>query len=481
MFRQGNSVIGSLFWKAGERFLVQGIGLLVQIILSRILLPEDFASLAIIVAIINYLGIFVNCGLSVAVMQKKNLDEIDIQTLFTSSFSIALLIYVVLFLLAPVISKFYNVGDLTWPIRVMSLSLFISSFNSIQNGILSRKMLFKAMFFCTVLAMPLSAGVGIWMACLGYGVWSLIAYSLLNSFLVVLFYNLIPEVRLSFGFSWKRFKEIFSFSGKILLTHLVSAGGDTVRTMTIGKVYKPATLAYYDRAYSYSSLVTQVVNISISSVMLPVLSRAQDDKSQLKDISRRSVSMSAFVMIPVLVLVAVMAEPLVLVILSEKWLPCAPFLSLFCLLRIPGIITSIDRQSFYAVGNSSISFYYEIIFLIVNLIMLFCLIPYGVMAIAIGYTIIEYLGNLVLVIISTKIYQYTLKERFLDLIKPLFNTSIMALAVYGITFFTGSAIALLILQPFVALVIYSVMSYITKDENRTFIISLIVNKNINNK
>lgn len=473
MSQKGNSVIGSLLWKAGERFLIQGFGLFVQVILARLLLPEDFACLAIIVAIVNYLGLFVNCGLSVVVMQKKDLDKLDVQTLTTASLFIALLIYALLFFLAPFVSDFYNVGNLTWPIRIMSLSLFLSTFNSIQNGLLSREMMFKTIFKCTTLAMPLSAGVGIAMAYLGYGVWSLIVYSLFNTTLVVLFMNMIPSVRLSLGFSWERAKALYTFSGKILLTNLVSAGGDTIRTMTIGKAYKPAALAFYDRAYAYSSLVTQVVNTSISTVLLPVLSRKQENSAQLKDMARRSVCMSAFVMIPVLLLVAVMAEPLVLLVLSDKWLPCAPYLSLFCILRIPGIITSVDKQAYYALGKSGIALVYEIGLLIVNLIMLSVMIQYGVFIIAIGYTIIEYIGNIVLMVISTKVYHYSIRERITDLHKSVLNALVMSLAAYSLAFIIDSMIVLILLQAFVGLVVYCALSYLTSDKNLSFILQKI--------
>lgn len=213
-------------------------------------------------------------------------------------------------------------------------------------------MMFQTMFVRSLLATPISAVIGITMAYLGCGVWALICYVLSNILAIVIFMNMLPEIRLRLGFSKQSAKALYSFSLKILGTNLVSAGGDTIRTMTIGKVYKPATLAYYDRAYTYSGLVTQVVNTSISSVLLPVFSRSQDDKSHIKEMARRSVSMSAFVMIPVLLLVALVSKPLILIVLTDKWLPCAPFLSLFCLLRIPGIITSVDKQVYLSLWKA---------------------------------------------------------------------------------------------------------------------------------
>lgn len=468
---KANGIIGSLLWKSGERIMVQGIGLLVQIILARLLMPEDFASLAIITAIVNYLGIFVQCGLSAAVVQKKDLSEIDVSTLTTLSLLVALILYVGLFLMAPVINSWYNMEELVWPIRVMGIALFLYSFNSIQSGLLQRKMMFQTMFVRSLLATPISAAIGITMAYLGCGVWALICYVLSNILAIVIFMNMLPEIRLRLGFSKQSAKALYSFSLKILGTNLVSAGGDTIRTMTIGKVYKPATLAYYDRAYTYSGLVTQVVNTSISSVLLPVFSRSQDDKSHIKEMARRSVSMSAFVMIPVLLLVALVSKPLILIVLTDKWLPCAPFLSLFCLLRIPGIITSVDKQVYLSLWKSQIGLYYEMILLAINLLSLVLMIPYGVFAIAIGYVVVEFAGNFMLCVISDKVYNYSLIERTKDLIKPVFSSIIMLACGYLLSLIELPLWMTLICQILVCSVIYLFMQYILRDSSLAFIIN----------
>lgn len=452
--------------------MVQGIGLLVQIILARLLMPEDFASLAIISAIVNYLGLFVQCGLSAAVVQKKELTDIDVSTLTTISLLVALVLYVGLFLLAPVISSWYEMEELMWPIRVMGVSLFLYSFNSIQSGLLQRKMMFRTIFVRSVLATPISAIIGITMAYLGFGIWSLIAYSLSNILAIVIFMNMIPEIRIKLGFSKQSAKELYSFSLKILGTNLISAGGDTIRTMTIGKVYKPAALAYYDRAYTYSSLVTQVVNTSISSVLLPVFSRSQDDTNHIKDLARRSVGMSAFVLVPVLLTVALVSKPLITLILTDKWLPSAPFLSLFCLLRIPGVITSIDKQVYLSVGKSQIGLYYEIILLAINMLSLVVMIPHGVFAIAIGYTIVEYLGNLILCLISRKVYNYSLSERVTDLIKPVISSAIMLICGYLVSLIHLPLWLSLLSQVVVCMLVYLSLQYVIKDSN----LQLIINK-----
>ena len=245
---QSNVVIKSLLWKVGERVFVQGVGLLVQVILARLLMPEDFACLAIITAIVNYLGLFVQGGLAVAVVQKKDFTQKDVSTLTLISLFAAMIMYVCLFFAASEISNYYNVGDLLWPIRVMGLSLFLFAFYSIQTGLLQRKMMFRTIFFRSILATPLSGVIGIAMAYMGYGVWALIAFNISNILSIVIFMNLIPELRLRIGFSLQSAKELYTFSIKILGTSLISSGSDTVRTLTIGNILnylKKYTLKYF--------------------------------------------------------------------------------------------------------------------------------------------------------------------------------------------------------------------------------------------
>lgn len=472
---ESSKVFHSFFWKAGERLAGQGIALLVQIILARLLLPEDFACLAIINAILNYLGLFVHCGLSIAVVQKKELTKIDLATLTSISLIVALVLFILLFILAPTISNFYNLGDIAWPIRVMGVSFFLYSFNSIQTGLLTRNMKFKTLFYCGLLATSLSGILGVLLAYSGFGVWALISYNIAGILLSVIFMNMIPGLRLSIGFSWKSAKELYSFSLKILGTNLISAGGDSVRTLAIGKAYSPNQLAFFDRGLIYSNLVTQVVNASLSSVLLPTFSRSQEDIEHLRGMVRRSVGVSSFIMIPLLVFVAIAAKPLVGLVLSEKWLPCAIFLSIFCILRIPGIITSIDKQVFYALGKSQIGLYYEIGLLVANLISLIIMISYGPLAIALGFTVIEYIGNFVLCIVASKVYGYTIIDRTKDVVISVLYSVFLFIACWSVTYLNLNYITTLILQTIIGITVYVSLAYFTKDKNFIIIKEIVDN------
>lgn len=466
-------VFNSLLWKMLERVFSQGINLIVQIILARLLLPSDFGSLAIIVAITNYAALFVQSGLGTAIIQKKNLEQEDVSTLLTASLVLAFVLYLIIYLLAPWISDKYNMPDLLWPLRVLALILFLNGYYAIQSAVLTRKMDFKSIFFCSAFAVPIAGGVGIWMAYEGFGLWALVTHNLVNMLVLVIVMSIVAKQKIHIGFSWGHAKPLYSFSVNILLSQIVSGFSDTVRTMTIGKRYTPQSLAYYDKAYTYPNYVAQIVNASIGSVMLPTLSRSQDDLANLKRLSRRSISLTATVMIPVLIAVMVMAKPLVLLILTEKWAPCIPYLMLFCFFRIPGCIASVDKQVFFALGKSNISLFYELGLMIVGISTLAITVHMGLPAIAIGATCVEYLGTIVLFCIGSRLYHYTIFERIIDLRKPIFNSIVMGLAVYAVGLLKLGNFEMLLVQVPVAIVCYYLMSKLTKDENLGYIFHLL--------
>lgn len=471
-----SSIASSFGWKMLERLFAQGSSIIVQILLARLLLPSDFGSLAIILAIVNYLSVFVQSGLSAAIIQKKEISSLDINTLFTISFGIAGVLYVLLFILAPFLAAFYNDSGLINPIRVSAVLLFLYSIYSIQIGILSRNMDFKTIAIRSSVVVPISGGVGILMAYYGMGLWSLIVYSILNTLLACIAFSIGNKTSLKFQFSLKSAKDLYSFSIKILGANMVSGFSDLFRTMSIGKKYTTSNLAYYDRAYYYSNTIQQVVNNSIQSVLLPVFSRKQDDISVLKELSRKSIRISMFVMIPFLLGMVVIAKPLVLLLLTEKWLPCVPFLMLFLVFRLAGSVVGIDKQVYLALGKSSILFYFEVFLLIANFGMLLMTIPISVKAIAIGAFIVEYLSSLVLVVISRKVYDYRIRERVADLFRPILNSILMMGVMWLVTLTQLDGAVLIILQILVGFLTYTVLSYFTKDSSLEYFVNTAKNK-----
>lgn len=469
-------IFSSLVWKALERVFSQGANLIIQIILARLLLPSDFGTLAIIVALINYISVFVQSGLSTAIIQKKNISQTDINTLFTISISIAAICYALFYFLSPFIAEFYHNENLVSPLRVTALVLFFYSYNSIQMGILSRRMEFKVIFLRTAIAIPLSGIVGIYMAYCDYGLWALITNFILNILFSSIVMAIGTKTSVGISFSLQSAKELYSFSIKIIGASLVSGFSDLFRTMSIGKKYNTSQLAYYDRAYTYALVVMQIVNNSIQSVLLPVFSREQNNITKLKEMSRKSVRITVYLVTPLLLGVAVMAKPLVLLLMTEKWLPMVPFFMLFCVFRWIGCVVGIDKQVILALGKSSIILYFEVFLLFSNVIMLFITVPISIQSIAIGALLVEYVSGFVLFIVSKKVYYYSLSERFYDLYKPILNSIVMIIAMLMIGLFDLDYLWLLLIQFLLGIAVYVFMSYITRDESFLYIRNTLINR-----
>lgn len=458
-------IVSSFIWKLLERALAQGISFVVQVVLTRILLPEDFANLAIIVAVANYAIIFIQSGLSTALVQKENLEKEDVSTLLIASLATAVFFYIIVFFLATLIANIYSAPILEPTLRVLGITFFLNAINAIQLAMLQREMKFKQIFIRSIIAVPIAGGISIFMAVQGLGLWSLVAFNVINSFLMVFICFITNRLHIGFKFSWKRAKSLYSFSGKILFASLISGIYDTSRTLIVGKQYTKDELAYYDKAYTYSSYIVQVISYSISAVILPVLSRSQDDVTQVRETTRRAVSMSTFIMFPILVGVALVARPLILILLTDKWEGCAIFLTLFCLLRIPETIITIDKQAYYALGKSGICLIYEIVLCALNFVALFATLYSGVIYIAIGAVCVEFLALFIIFFISYKIYGYSLKMRIIDLIKPLISVLVMSGFVYLVTFFNLGYIKTFFIQIAVGVVSYFCTSIIIKDRN----------------
>lgn len=465
-------VAKSFFWKILERLLSQGVGFVVQVVLARILLPDDFGSLAIIVAFTNYATLFVSSGISTTVIQKKGLDRADLSTLMTYTLGMASVFYTVLFFLAPLIANYYSAPILQPTLRVLALTLFLQGINSVQTGLLQRQMSFRQLLVRTMIASPIAGVIGILMALNGFGLWALVVHAIANQLLVIIVMSFDKDCRIPLGFTYSKLKEIFPFTSKIMLTYATSGLFDLIRTTIIGKNYTREDLAYYDKGLTYSAYVTMLVNQSMGSVLLPAFSRKQDSVESLKSMARRSVKLTSFIMIPVLVAVAAMAKPLIQVLLTEKWLPCVPFLVIYCFLRIPGPILNIDKQVFYALGKSGVNLCYELGLFVCNTVALIIAIKINVLAIAVGALIVEMLGALGIFIASSRIYDYNLKERFLDMWKSLFGSIIMAGALIGISLIGLSSVATLCIQALAGVIVYLLVALLLKDDNLNYCISV---------
>jgi len=465
-----STVLSSLFWKLMERGGTQGIQFIVQIVLARLLLPEDFGLIAIVTIFILLANVFVQSGFNTALIQKKDADDEDFSSVFYLSLFVAGLLYVVLFLTSPFISVFYRSPQLILILRVLSVTLFFGAFNSIQNAYVARNMMFKKLFFSSLGAIIISGTVGIATAYLGWGVWALVAQQLTNQLAVTLILWFTVKWRPKLLFSIEKVKVLFSFGWKLLASSLINTLYMEIRSLIIGKIYIPAMLGFYDRGQQIPKVIVSNIDGAIQSVMLPALASQQDDKKRVKAMMRRAIMTSSFIMFPMMVGLAVVAEPVVKIILTDKWLPAVPFLQIFCASYSLWPIHTANLQAINALGRSDIFLKLEIIKKVIGIIILGVSIPFGIYAIAWGVLISGVISTFINAYPNLKLLNYSYIEQWKDIMPSLGISLVMGAVVYTLNFLNIAVWQILMLQVFVGVVIYIGLAKVFKVESFGYLV-----------
>lgn len=466
-------VFWGLIWKFGERITAQGISLVVSIILARILGPNDYGIIALVMVFISIANVFVSGGFGNALVQKKGADNLDFSSVFYINIAMSVVIYFLIYITAPYISDFYNMSVLCPALRVLGIRIIIAAINSIQQAYVSREMLFKRFFWSTLFGTLVSGVIGVYLAYAGYGVWALVIQYLTNTCVdtVVLWFTV--RWRPMLKFSWQRARELIAYGWKILASNLLDTGYNQMRSMIIGKVYTSADLAFYNQAEKYPSVIVTNVNTSISTVLFPAISLFQDDKIKVKQMTRRAIQVSSYVMWPLMIGLAVVAESLVKVLLTEKWLPCVPYLRIFCISYGLYPIHTANLQAINAQGRSDLFLKMEIIKKICGVLLLIGALRYGVLAMAGSVLLSGILSTFINSSPNRKLLGYTYKEQLEDILPSLFMALIMAFVIYPIKAFKLSNELILLLQIVLGGVIYVLMSILTKQTAFSYLVKSI--------
>ena len=389
------SVIGNFIWRFAERCGAQLVTFIVSIVLARILDPKDYGTIALVTVFTTILQVFVDSGLGTALIQKKNADDLDFSSVFYFNFIVCIILYVGMFIAAPYIALFYKDTTLTPVIRVISLTIVISGVKGIQQAYVSKNMLFKRFFFSTIGGTIFSAVLGIAMAYMGYGVWALVAQQLSNTAIDTLILWLTVKWRPKKMFSYERLKGLFSFGWKLLISSLLDTAYNNLRNLIIGKLYSSSDLAFYNQGEKFPKVIVMNINASIDSVLLPTMSIEQDNPERIKQMTRRAIKTSTYVMAPLMMGLAFCAEPIVRLVLTDKWIFCIPFLRIFCITYMFWPVHTANLNAINAMGRSDWFLRLEIIKKIVGLAILLSTMWFGVMAMAYSLLLSSVLSQII--------------------------------------------------------------------------------------
>lgn len=468
-----NRVASGFMWRLMERMGAQVVSFVVSVVLARILDPDVYGTIALIVVFTTIMQVFVDSGLGNALIQKKEADNVDFSTVFYFNIVFCLILYVLMWVASPYIADFYHDPSLVPYIRALSLTIVISGVKNVQQAYVSRNMLFKKFFFSTLCGTIGAAVVGIAMALRGFGIWALIGQQLFNMLVDTTVLWVTVPWRPILAFSFGRLKGLLSFGWKLLVSSLLDVGYNSLRQLLIGRIYTRADLAYYNQGDKFPALIINNINASIDSVLLPAMSEDQDDKSRVRDMTRRSIMVSTYLISPLLIGMAACASTIVSLILTDKWLPCVPYLQIFCLTYLSYPIHTANLNAIKAMGRSDLFLKLEIIKKGLGLTVLFAFVRVGVMELALSLLFVSTLSMGINAWPNKQLLSYSIRDQIMDILTNLVLAFAMGAVVWAEGVLAIPMALKLILQVATGVLVYAALSVVTKNSTFTYLLDII--------
>ena len=373
-----NSVLKATIWSFIQRAGSLVIGFVTNMVLARLLEPEDFGCIAIIWVFVSFADILVDSGLASALVQKKNVSERDVSTVFSTNLLISIVLFVVVFLSAPAIGRFVGVPNLGMYLRVESVAILIRAFYCIQAASLSKNLKFKNLAWSSIMASTISASVSIVMAALGCGVWSLVAKNLLLQLSLLLLYRHVSKESYKLGFYRENFKDLFGFGWAVALTTFCDSLYSNVVSFLIGKRYSVKDLGYYNQAHSLHQIPVYSISTVITQVLFPFMSKMQDDPERVTNNTKRVIMATTFFTFPLLVFLMFFAKPVIILLYSAKWEPSAGYFQILCVGGLVNALIHINRNVLKSIGETKFIFLTQIVITFIGLGGVACLLRYDI-------------------------------------------------------------------------------------------------------
>lgn len=412
-----------LFYRFMERILAQLVSTVVTIVLARLLLPGEYGVVSLITIFITICNVLVTDGLSSALIQKKEPTQLDYSTIFWSSLVLAIWIYGVLFFCAPCIAEYFENPVITPIFRFLLLRVPLAAINSTQSAYISKNLLFKKFFFATLTGTVVSGAFGIILAYNGFGPWALAVQYLSNSLIDTVFLFFSIKWKPSFQFSIAAFKSLFSFGWKVLVSGLFGELYEELRSVVIAKQYSTADLSFYTKGKQFPQLLGDNISSTITNVMFPIYSTAQDEPQKLKNMVRISISVACYILCPLMIGFAVVAKQFVTIVLTSKWLDSVAFIRIFSIMYILKPLKNINKSSLKAMKRSDLDLIINIIEKVLGISLVIVLMKEGTEYLAISALITYFVATVINMVVNGRLLEYN----FIDQAKDVGRYFILAL------------------------------------------------------
>lgn len=457
-------VAAGIGWSYAERILSQIISLLVSIVLARLLDPAHYGTIAIVTVFISICDALVNGGFGNALVQKKDAKDIDFNSICWLSIGVASALYIVLFIGAPLIAAFYENNLLTAIVRVMGIRFLFTAFNSVQQAYVQKKMIFKKSFLASWGSAIVSGVIGIVMAVAGFGVWALVAQYLSHTIVGTAVLFLAIKWKPKLEMSGNSVKDLWRYGAKVMASTLVYTLKDNIRTLVIGKRFTTDDLAQYNQGQKYPSLLVLDIVEALGRVLFPVLSEEQSGRAAIKTYMRKSIRISSYILVPMIIGLYAVADTFVGVILTDKWLPCVPYMRILCIVYITRSMSAVFQKAIMAIGKSGVSLLHEIITsaLTIVLLVLAVFVYDSIDLIAWSYVLVMVVGILYYSYVVNKEFAYRYFEIAVDYMPPILLSVVMGLCAYAVGFIQLPSVLKLVLQVLTGAAVYVVLSILFK-------------------
>lgn len=471
----GRIIIKNTLWKFAERAGAQAVSLAVSIFLARIILPEQHGTIAIVNLFIVFFNVFVSFGLNTALIQKEDASREDFSTAYCMNLIIGICIYVLLFFLAPFLADFYEKSDLTIMLRVLGLQIPVMSVNTIQQAYISKTLQFKKFFYATSIGTVISAFAGIILAINGFGAWALVAQTMANTVIDTILLHVFTGLRFVLVFSKSSAKSLISFAFPLLISQILCSFYDELKGLIIGKKFRPADLVYYNKGQQFPMMVVINVDLSISSVIFASMSLEKGNVLKIREILSRTIQISTYIVFPLMIGMAAVADTMVKVLLTEAWIDCVPYIRIACFAYCVYGIISTTTKGILAAGASRANLQINIIHKMIMMPVLVIAVGHGVWAIAMTEILSYFLQ---LLIVSSMSRRY-LKFSGMSIVRNCgmnFICSIcmgVSVLLIGIKISWGNDLLKLIVQVSVGAAIYFFLSVFTGNKNLQLLKSFI--------
>ena len=455
-----------------ERCGAQLVSFVVSVVLARLLEPSLYGSIALVTAITTILQVFVDSGMANALIQKKDTDELDYSSVFYFNLVFCLLLYAGLFFAAPLIGSLYQDPGLTPVVRVLGITVVVSGVKNVQQAYVSKTMQFRRFFFATLGGTLLSAVVGIVMAYMGFGVWALVFQQLVNVTVNTAILWLTVGWRPKRMFSFPRLGVLVSYGWKLLASALLDTVYLKAYQFIIGLRYSESDLAFYNRGDQMPNLVVENINASIDSVLLPVLSAEQDHKGHVREMTRRAVKISTYIMLPLMTGLAVCAEPLIRLLLTAKWMPCVPYLQVFCMIYAFYPLHTANLNAIKAVGRSDLFLKLELIKKVLETAVLLLTMRYGVMAMALGQLFSATVSIVINAWPNRRLLDYSCLLQLRDILPALGLAALMGAVIWPVALLGLADWLTLLIQVPLGVLVYLLGSKIMRVDSFGYVLSI---------